>query len=68
MNFLRDLLTRDKMDHFVNTEMKEHNLQTSPENSNTFEQKNGYSVLGPQENFVGRIHRTKDHNNFRGLL
>jgi hypothetical protein len=37
--------------------------------TNTFETKNdGYSVLGPQGNFVDGIHGTRDHNNVRGLL
>ena len=25
-------------------------------------------ILGPQGNFVDRIHGTRDHNNVRGLL
>jgi hypothetical protein len=37
--------------------------------TNAFELKNdGYSVLGPQGNFVDGIHGTRDHNNIRGLL
>ena len=77
--FLDRIVTGDETwIQFLNAETKEQSKQWmhthSPNEPKKFKQtlsnrkNDGYSILGPQGNFVDRIHDTRDHNNVRGLL